>query len=122
MSEQESLQSSNSQISSSSEGLTLAVKIAFVALGMAAIITRMWVAEDAYITFRYIDNFLHGYGLVYNVGDRVEGFTHPLWLFLVTIPAALGVSIRASALVISLALSFVTLWLLVLGDRERIGS
>jgi arabinofuranosyltransferase len=97
-------------------------KIGFVLLGLYAVVSRMWAAEDAYITFRYIDNLLHGYGLVYNVGDRVEGFTHPLWLFLITIPAWLGVSVRAGALLISLILSGISLYLLAFRDRDSQGN
>ena len=37
-----------------------------------------WVAEDAYITFRVVDNFVHGYGLRWNVAERVQVYTHPL--------------------------------------------
>lgn len=36
-------------------------------------------SEDAYITFRYARNFASGYGLVYNPGEVVMGFTSPLW-------------------------------------------
>lgn len=38
-----------------------------------------WAAEDAYITFRYAENWAHGFGLVYNAGERVMGFSSPLW-------------------------------------------
>ena len=31
-----------------------------------------WVCDDAYITFRTIDNFLHGHGLRWNVAERVQ--------------------------------------------------
>jgi arabinofuranosyltransferase len=41
-----------------------------------------WVAEDAYITFRVVDNFINGYGLRWNVAERVQVYTHPLWLLL----------------------------------------
>jgi arabinofuranosyltransferase len=99
-----------------------AIKIGFVALGLYAVVSRLWAAEDAYITFRYIDNFLHGYGLVYNIGDHVEGFTHPLWLFLVTIPAALGISIRASALLLSLGLTVASLILLTFHSKDSKGN
>lgn len=40
-----------------------------------------WISDDAYITFRSIENFLSGYGPVFNVGERVQAFTHPLWFF-----------------------------------------
>ena len=43
-------------------------------------------AEDAYITFRYARNFAVGNGLIYNPGERVMGFTSPLW----TLWSALG--------------------------------
>lgn len=44
------------------------------------IIRAAWISDDAYITFRTIENFNSGYGLVYNIGERVQSFTHPLWL------------------------------------------
>ena len=43
-----------------------------------------WVSDDAYITFRTIENFIHGYGLVHNVGERVQTYTHPLWFLILS--------------------------------------
>ncbi len=39
-----------------------------------------FAAEDAYITFRYARNLADGLGPVYNAGERVFGFTSPLWM------------------------------------------
>lgn len=51
--------------------------------GFVAVLLRTaWVSDDAYITFRTIENFLDGYGLRYNPSERVATFTHPLWLLL----------------------------------------
>jgi len=36
--------------------------------------------DDAFITFRYARNLVDGRGLTYNDGERVEGFSAPLWL------------------------------------------
>ena len=36
-------------------------------------------SEDAYITFRYARNLAEGHGAVYNLGERVMGYTSPLW-------------------------------------------
>lgn len=41
------------------------------------------VTDDAYITYRYVDRWLAGDGLTFNDGEWVEGFSNPLWLFLV---------------------------------------
>ena len=43
-----------------------------------------WVVDDAYITFRTVDNFVHGHGLTWNVDERVQAYTHPLWMMLMT--------------------------------------
>ena len=43
-----------------------------------------WMADDAYITLRTVDNFVNGHGLTWNVAERVQAYTHPLWMFLLT--------------------------------------
>jgi arabinofuranosyltransferase len=49
-----------------------------------------WEQDDAYISFRYARNLLRGHGLVFNVGERVEGYTNFLWTLLSAIPMKLG--------------------------------
>lgn len=46
------------------------------------VLRNAWISDDAYITFRTIENFIHQHGLTYNVGERVQVYTHPLWMFL----------------------------------------
>jgi arabinofuranosyltransferase len=41
-----------------------------------------WVQEDAFIDFRIIGNLLAGHGPVYNLGERVEVYSNPLWIAL----------------------------------------
>lgn len=41
-----------------------------------------WVSDDAYITFRFLDNFFAGHGLRWNIYERVQAYTHPLWMLL----------------------------------------
>src|SRR3954470_13240280 len=38
-----------------------------------------WLSDDAFISFRYARNWVTGKGLVYNAGERVEGYTNFLW-------------------------------------------
>ncbi|MBN2340705.1 MAG: hypothetical protein JXX29_03930 [Deltaproteobacteria bacterium] len=52
-----------------------------VLLFLVALYRTAWIGDDAYISFRVIDNFLHGYGLRWNVSERVQVFTHPFWLW-----------------------------------------
>jgi len=43
-----------------------------------------WVDEDAFINFRIIDNLLAGHGFVFNLGERVEVDSDPLWVLTLT--------------------------------------
>ena len=66
-----------------------------------------WVGEDAYITFRTIDQFLEGSGLRWNRDERVQTYTHPLWMFLNIVPyyflSDINNSVTAVALVCTAA-------------------
>ena len=57
--------------------------------------------DDCFITLRYADHLSSGHGLVYNPGERVEGFSSPLWVVLSSLGLWLGVD--------------ATLWLKLLG-------
>ena len=39
-----------------------------------------FLVEDAFISFRYVRNLLDGHGLVFNRGERVEGYSNFLWV------------------------------------------
>jgi len=39
-----------------------------------------FLQDDAFISYRYVQNFLNGDGLVFNIGERVEGFTNFGWI------------------------------------------
>lgn len=45
-----------------------------------AVASLAWVCDDAYITFRTVENAVAGHGLRWNVADRVQTYTHPLWM------------------------------------------
>ena len=47
-------------------------------------LANAWIGDDAYITFRVVDNFVNGYGLTFNPGERVQAYTHPLWMLLLS--------------------------------------
>jgi len=56
-----------------------------VALFCLILLRNLWIGDDAFITLRVVDNWVHGYGLRWNISERVQVFTHPLWLFLLTL-------------------------------------
>jgi len=64
-----------------------------------------YTVDDAYIAFRYARNVVEGHGPVFNPGDRVEGFTSPLWLAAATLCEFLRVPTDHACKAISLAVA-----------------
>jgi hypothetical protein len=68
-------------------------------IALLAIIIRIYIlnsthctVEDSLITLRYAENLAHGHGLVYNLGERVQGATTPLFTLWMAFWSWLGVS------------------------------
>lgn len=74
-----------------------------------------WVTDDALITLRYVQNTLHGLGLVFNPGERVQGYTHPLWFLLLLAGTSLYSDPYLVAIALGVLLSAVTVTLVVVG-------
>ena len=72
---------------------------------------RTGLVDDTYIYLRYADNVAAGHGPVFNPGERVEGFTSPLWLALLVPVAASRLPLPATARWLSGALGAATLLL-----------
>jgi len=76
----------------------------------------IWASDDAYITFRYAENLARGHGLVYNPGERVEGYTDFLWALIAAAVIWLKGDPGQATIILNL-MSFVVVLLLV----ERLG-
>lgn len=72
------------------------------------IIRTGWICDDAYITFRTIDNFINGYGLRWNIAERVQTYTHPLWLFILSLFYFLIKDLFFTVYFVSIILSILT--------------
>ena len=66
-------------------------------------------ADDAFITFRYVDNWIHGRGLVFNSGERVMGYSNFLWVVLLAPFGVAGIPIPTAARLLGAALACATL-------------
>ena len=84
-------------------------------VGFSALLWPSWLTDDAFISFRYAQNLVAGNGLVYNVGERVEGYTNFLWTMLAALALRLGGDIiflaYLSGLILGLALLLLSYWL-----------
>ena len=77
---------------------------------IAAVLARTaWLADDAYISFRAVDNLLNGHGLRWNIDERVQTFTNPLWTLVVGAVYFCSGEIFYSALLFSAAVSLLAI-------------
>jgi arabinofuranosyltransferase len=59
-----------------------ALAVLVAGLALHTIFSREWGADDAFISFRYAKNLTGGHGLVFNPGERVEGYTNFLYVLI----------------------------------------
>jgi arabinofuranosyltransferase len=61
-----------------------------------------WLDDDMMISMRYARNLAEGHGLVWNAGERVEGYTNFLWTVLMAGVHLTGVSDARAALLVKM--------------------
>jgi arabinofuranosyltransferase len=81
------------------------IQVLAVAIVALVVLKSAWVCDDAFITLRTIDNLVHGHGLRWNVSERVQSYTHPLWLWVMTPIYAVVRSGYFTAILASLAVT-----------------
>lgn len=97
--------------------------VALAVLVFAVVMFRSaWLSDDAYITFRTVDNWVNGYGLTWNTVERVQAYTHPLWLFLVATVYALTGEIFYTSLFLSMLVSLAAILVFALNIVNSPGA
>ncbi len=68
--------------------------------------------DDAFISYRYVENFTSGNGLVFNSGERVEGYTNFLWIIILSLFSKLSFNIIVTSKILGVASGCICLFLL----------
>lgn len=93
------------------------VRWVWLVLFSVVLLRTAWLGDDALISLRTILNLTHGYGLTYNLHERVQTFTHPLWLAVITAAYVVVGNIFHAAFAVSIATSLVVFGLVVRAAR-----
>ncbi|MFH0944267.1 MAG: hypothetical protein V2A76_03635, partial [Planctomycetota bacterium] len=98
-----------------------------ILLPYAFLVRRFWfVADDAFISFRYARNLAEGHGLRYNLGDGepVEGYSNFLWVIICSVFEFFRMDITLWPLLLSAACGVAVLWLVfdLLSRRLEVGA
>lgn len=73
--------------------------------------------DDQMISMRYARNFAEGLGLVWNPGERVEGYTNPLWTLIMAAVHVLPIEDAKTAVVIKVINWVLAYIVLLLSER-----
>lgn len=80
---------------------------------LVVLLRNAWVCDDAYLTLRTVDNWVRGYGLRWNPDERVQVYTHPLWMLLLAALYALTREAYFTTVAVSVGCSMVAAWILL---------
>ena len=91
----------------------------FSAILLIVLLRTAWISDDAYIAFRTVDNFVNGYGLRWNIFERVQSFTSPLYVLLTSCFYYFTREIYFSTLIFQIGLTFLSVYVLYIASRKN---
>ena len=75
-------------------------------------IRSAWLCDDSYISLRILKNFYSGDGLTWNPGQRVQAFSHPLWMLCLYFAGKIYGNLFLANIGLSVILSICSLFLI----------
>lgn len=94
-----------------------ALVLAVVAFLYHANALKAWTVDDSFITYRYAENAAAGHGFVFNVGERVEGYTSFLWVAVLAVTTLVGLPIVATSKILGVLAGIGCLVVITLAPR-----
>lgn len=79
---------------------------------LVELIRTAFITDDAGITLRSVLNFTHGFGPTFNIDERVQAYTHPLWFLMLSFVTWLIGNVFYATFLLSITASIISFWLL----------
>jgi arabinofuranosyltransferase len=83
------------------------------------LVRTAWVSDTAFLTLRTVENAATGFGLRWNVVERVQVFDHPLWLFVLLVGRLLTGDTYFTTLAIGMLSSLLCGWVVLREARNE---
>lgn len=101
--------------------VTLLLAVAVLGVYFQSVQAHRFHNDDAYISFRYARHLADGLGLVWNPGERVEGYSNLLWVLLIAGGMKFGIRAEPFADVLSVTCGALLLFSLAAFSARRLG-
>ncbi len=93
---------------------------ALLLLVAAGVIVKCaWVGDDGFITFRTIENFVNGFGLTWNIAERVQTYTHPLWMIILTVLRLVTGDVLVTSIIISILFTIAAIAIVIFRIADK---
>ena len=102
--------------------LILGTRILFIGVIFYTILIMAWVGDDSQITIRQIWNFINGDGITFNVGERVQAFTHPIWFLVLSSIIAVSGEVFNTVIILSATLSILSILIILKFELDQNSS
>jgi arabinofuranosyltransferase len=86
--------------------------LALLAVYFVLVLRDAWIGDDAYITLRAARNLVAGSGPVWNMSERVQAFTHPFWMLILSAGLAITRESYYTTLALTAGVAGIGTWLL----------
>lgn len=83
-----------------------------MAVILVILLVTAWISDDAAITLKTVLNFNNGYGAVFNIGERVQAYTHPIWFALLSGLTFITQNVFTSTFILSISFTLMAVWIL----------
>lgn len=104
------------------QGLARSLVFALTCVFFLVALRDAWVGDDIYITLRTVKQLVMRGELGWNPGERVQAYTHPLWMFILAAGYALTKEAYYTTLVISLICQGLAIWVVLNNSKQRLAS
>src|SRR5690349_11208378 len=101
----------------SAQTMPTGAPLAPAAVGLPRLRLNVRLCDDAFITLRSVEYLVEGHGDVFNVGWRVQGYTHPAWMLLLAVAWAVTREAFWTTIAVALVVSGAALGLGLRGCR-----
>ena len=93
----------------------------FSCLGLTFFLLKLsaFYNDDAYIVLRYAKNILEGNGLVWNIGEKIEGYSCFLWLMFISFLGYFHIDLVLASKLLGIIFAFLTLVLFFILERQK---
>jgi arabinofuranosyltransferase len=106
----------------SREHIEVPVALIAVAVLTSAALSTAWLGDDPTITWRTVTNVLAGHGARWNIVERVQSYTHPLWMILLVGIRGAGLDLYLGSLGLSIALTVASASVVALRAGHRLSG